>query len=110
MSFDVEPITEEHDDSAWGERKTRTVLDQLRIAGPSGERTIEAHGADGVIQHESGALLDVDAMYTFGEPEIFVETNIDELDDYEYNQWKFTSIAGFEEWLTNNASLASPAA
>lgn len=106
MSFNVEPITDTQTDIAYGDTVQRLVLKQLRISGPTGETTISAYGEDKVLEHENGALLDVDAMYTFNEPEICVETNIDELDDYEYVQWNFTSIASFETWLTKNASLA----
>lgn len=106
MTVTVEPITEKESDSGWGERGMRTVLKSLHISTPTGERKIPAHGCKGVLQHESGVLLDVDAAYYWEEPKIQVQTNYAEADETDMDILQtFDSLARFEEFIASEATL-----
>lgn len=102
--MEIEPVTSTTYDRGYGEVKEYKHLDKLRIESNGMVCELPAR-SDGAFVHTEGYQLTVDADIFFGDPDITVETDSDDVDEYGYEQWNFESFAALGAWLEKNAML-----
>ncbi len=99
LTVELETNTEVEQTAGGGEVEEYTVLTAMRFTDGSTQHEIDPHGSEAVLRSPDGTRFDVHASYHLGDPEIWVETTMDDIEDGEYVSERFTSVCSFEEWL-----------